>query len=267
MSLVKTMSSSRINHQPAFVLSSFPWRENSLRVELLTRDYGRVGVLARSARTRGSELRGILVPFVPISVSWFGSEEWKTLHRAEWVGGWALPQGKALFSAMYVNELTMKLLLREDPHPPIFDALHDILQVICQQPEHFSALRQFEWRLLQALGWLPDFLRDGLGNAVDENAWYRVEPESPIERLPHAPNNSPDNVVQGAVLLALARQNLPSEYFQAAFRLMRFLVAFRVPQLHSRLILQQLQHLKSNGLAQRQTTHNKFTKKFDGSNT
>lgn len=238
-------SSSRINHQPAFVLSSHPWRENSLRVELFTPDYGRVGVLARSARTRGSELRGVLVPFVPISVSWFGSEEWKTLHRAEWVGGWQLPQGRALFSAMYVNELVLKLLAREDAHREIFHALHDTMQAICRQPEHFLALRQFEWRLLQDLGWLPDFLHDQRGNPIDETAWYRVEPELPVERLPYAPHTPSDNVVQGAILLALATQQLPPEYFQAAFRVMRFLVAFRAPQLHSRLVLQQLQHLKN----------------------
>lgn len=238
-------SPSRINHQPAFVLSSFPWRENSLRVELLTRDYGRVGVLARSARTRGSELRGVLMPFVPISVSWFGEQEWKTLHRAEWIGGWQFPQGRALFSAMYLNELIIKLLAREDPHSEIFDALYEAMQSIGQQPEHFLALRQFECQLLQALGWLPDFLHDKLGNEVEELAWYRVAPELPVERLHCAPDFPSDNVVQGVVLLALAKQQLSEPFFQAAFRLMRFLIAFRVPQLHSRLVLQQLQQLKS----------------------
>lgn len=238
-------SSSRINHQPAFVLSSHAWRENSLRVELLTRDYGRVGVLARSARTRGSELRGVLVPFVPINVSWFGGGEWKTLHRAQWVGGWQLPQGKALFSAMYVNELMMKLLAREDAHREIFHALHDVLQAICGQTEHFGALRQFEWRLLHELGWLPDFLHDQDDNVVDDNTWYRVAPEQPIQALPHAPTSLADNVVQGRVLLALVKQQLQPEHVQAAFRLMRFLVAFRAPQLHSRVVLQQLQQLKN----------------------
>ena len=81
----------RINHQPAFLLTSSPWRENSLRLEVFSRDYGRVALLARSARARGSELRGILTPFIPLSISWFGKEELKTLHRAEWVGGWQQP--------------------------------------------------------------------------------------------------------------------------------------------------------------------------------
>ena len=75
--------SNRINQQHVFLLSARPWRENSLRVEAFSRDYGRVSLLARSARTRGSELRGVLLPFVPVSASCYGREELKTLHRVE----------------------------------------------------------------------------------------------------------------------------------------------------------------------------------------
>lgn len=235
----------RINHQPAFVLSSQPWRENSLRVELFSRDFGRVGVVARSARTRGSELRGVLVPFVPISVSWFGREEWKTLHKAEWLGGWQQPQDKSLFSALYLNELLLKLTAREDPHPPLYHALETAMRQVCTQPEHGLALRQFEYRLLQTLGWLPDFQRDEWGDAVQPEKWYRVLPEHGLECLPENPISPQDNIVQGAVLLALAQQNVSEMQFQAAFRLMRKLIAFRVPELQSRLVLQQLQQLKN----------------------
>ena len=120
--------SSRVNHQPIFLLTALPWRENSLRVEAFSRDFGRVSLLARSARTRGSELRGVLLPFVPISASWFGKEELKTVHRAEWRGGWAQPNGQRLMSALYVNELVLKLTAREDEQPELFAALHDVLR-------------------------------------------------------------------------------------------------------------------------------------------
>ena len=81
----------RINHEPVFLLNAVPWRESSLRLEVFSRRYGRVALLARSARKRQSELRGILVPFVPIDASWYGNTELKTLHRAEWLGGWQGP--------------------------------------------------------------------------------------------------------------------------------------------------------------------------------
>ena len=113
----------RIDSQPAFLLSATPWRETSLLAELFSRDYGRVAVVARSARKRQSELRGVLVPFVPVNASWYGSQELKTLHRAEWIGGWPQPQGRALFSGLYVNELMLKLTVREDPLPELYDVL------------------------------------------------------------------------------------------------------------------------------------------------
>ena len=113
------MSDHRINHEPAFLLASVPWRESSLRLEVFSRSYGRVALLARSARKRQSELRGVLVPFVPMSASWYGSGELKTLHRAEWLGGWPQPQGRALFSGLYVNELVLRLTAREDPQPEL----------------------------------------------------------------------------------------------------------------------------------------------------
>ena len=74
------------------------------------------------------------------------------MHRAEWRGGWAQPVGQRLMSALYVNELVLKLTAREDEQPELFAALHDVLRAICTAPHFASALRCFEWRLLTLLG-------------------------------------------------------------------------------------------------------------------
>lgn len=108
---------------------------------------------ARPQRAQAqSELRGVLVPFVPVSASWYGAQEVKTLHRAEWLGGWPQPQGRALFNGLYANELVLKLTAREDPHPALYDALHNVMAAIATEPNHVAALRRFEWALLTALG-------------------------------------------------------------------------------------------------------------------
>lgn len=239
----------RINHQSAFLLTSKPWRENSLWVEVFSRDYGRVALLARSARTRGSELRGVLIPFVPISVSWFGKEELKTLHRTEWLGGWAQPQNRALFSALYVNELVLKLTAREDPHPELYDAMMQVMQNICCAEQHIVALRLFEWRLLNILGFAPDFAHDEQGNDVQAELCYCVQAESPVRiiRQPEIPETS-GVVVLGAILLALHHGTLSScDDLQAASRVMRFLIDFRLPEMKTRQVLQQLNQLKKYG--------------------
>ena len=107
----------RVDAQPIFILSSSPWRESSLWLEVFSRDYGRVALIARSARKRQSDLRGVLMPFVPVEAAWFGQQDNYTLHTATWRGGWAQPTGQELMSAWYVNELLLNLTAREDAMP------------------------------------------------------------------------------------------------------------------------------------------------------
>src|ERR1700739_1077095 len=110
----------RGEHQPAFVLHSYPWRENSLVVEVLSRDFGRIALVARGAKRPTSQFRGILMPFSPLALSWSGRSELKTLVRAEWQGGLAPLRGEGLLAAFYLNELLVRLLPRADAHPGLF---------------------------------------------------------------------------------------------------------------------------------------------------
>ena len=99
----------KVDGQPAFVLHSYPFRETSLIVEVFSRDYGRVALLARGARRPRSALRGLLLAFQPLELAWAGKGEVQTLMKAEWQGGQPLLTGKALFCAYYLNELMMHL--------------------------------------------------------------------------------------------------------------------------------------------------------------
>lgn len=245
-------ASHRINHQPIFILNAKPWRENSLYLEVFSRDFGRVALLARSARTRGSALSGLLVSFVPIEASWFGKEELKTLHRAEWLGGWAQPQGRALFHALYVNELILKCLAREDPYPELFDVLLETMKKISQFPQNIDTLRFFEYQLLKQLGFLPDFERDEHQQILDKNQFYDVSPECPVRAIDvndvdeWRAEDSLKKVVKGEVLLELMQgQGFSSmANLQSATQLMRQLIAFYVPNLETRNVLNQLNDLK-----------------------
>ena len=89
-------------------------------VEAFTAEYGRVAMVARGARRPRSELRGLLQGFQPLLLSWSGQHELKTLLRAEWRGGLPRVGGSALVCGFYLNELLLKLLPREDPHPRLF---------------------------------------------------------------------------------------------------------------------------------------------------
>ncbi|MFL6705486.1 MAG: DNA repair protein RecO, partial [Paraburkholderia graminis] len=86
----------RIAEQPAFVLHSYPYRETSLIVDVLSRDHGRLALVAKGAKRPHSALRGVLQTFQPLALSWSGKSEVRTLTGAEWVGGMLPLTGDAL---------------------------------------------------------------------------------------------------------------------------------------------------------------------------
>ncbi|WP_416191074.1 DNA repair protein RecO [Neisseria sp. CCUG12390] len=246
------MSEHRINHEPVFMLASAPWRESSLWLEVYSRKYGRVALLARSARKRMSELRGVLVPFVPMSASWYGSQELKTLHRAEWLGGWPLPQGRALFSGLYVNELMLKLTAREDPMPGLYDTLAETMQTLCREPNHIAALRRFEWQLLHHSGYAPDLTRDHNGDEIAAERQYRLRPEDALVPLAQADGLQAGGIAVNGNTLVQLREGTFSDgqSLQEALKINRLLLDFRIPEgIKSRQVLQQLQQFDLNPMS------------------
>ena len=107
-------SAKRVSDEPAFVLHSYDWSESSLILEVFTRHRGRVALAAKGVKRPTSNFRPVLLPLQPLSLSYSlggeGNGEIHTLKGAEWVGGHVMPQGDALLSGLYLNELLMRLL-------------------------------------------------------------------------------------------------------------------------------------------------------------
>lgn len=145
----------------AYVLHRHDWSESSLIVELFTRERGRLVVVAKGAKRPTSNFRPVLLPFQPLHAL-LGKPpadeqvEVLALRGAEWAGGQPLLQPAALLSGFYMNELLLKLLARQDPHPGLFDAYADTLAALATEIDETTALRAFELMMLRALGVLPD---------------------------------------------------------------------------------------------------------------
>ncbi len=151
------MAIQRISNEPAYVLHRYDWSESSLILDVFTRHYGRVALVARGAKKPSSSFRPILLPMQPLHVAFGGDAEIRNLKSAEWQGGHVMPSGDALLSGYYLNELLMRLLARDDPHPLLFDAYAATVQLLASQnPDTLQlALRAFELRLLRDIGLLP----------------------------------------------------------------------------------------------------------------
>src|SRR5260221_11826390 len=76
----------RAEHEPGYVLHTYPYKETSLIVEAFSRRFGRVSLLARGARRPRSAMRGVLLAFLPLHLGWSGSGDLANLMAAEWGG-------------------------------------------------------------------------------------------------------------------------------------------------------------------------------------
>lgn len=195
----------RQESREAFILHSYPYRETSLLLEVFARAFGRVSMVARAARSPRSPLRGVLLAFQPLALSWFGKGEVRTLARAEWIGGHPRLQGEALLCGFYLNELLLRLLPREDPHDALLGRYRDALQQLASRGDSATALRSFERALLRELGYAVALERDSAnGSAIDPAKSYRYDPErGPVE----AGDVASESVVSGRTLLDMARDD------------------------------------------------------------
>ncbi|HEY8101035.1 MAG TPA: DNA repair protein RecO [Burkholderiaceae bacterium] len=235
---------SRIINQPGFVLHSYPYKETSLIVDVFTRDYGRIALIAKGAKRPHSKLRGVLQTFQPLSISWSGKSEVRTLITAEWIGGLLPLEKSALLCGFYLNELLVKLLARDDPHPALFDHYIATLNQLAHDEPAPIVLRKFERALLKETGVAADLnVCTSTGQAVEPEQIYVVDPERGPRRAKPA-DAAPR--VSGKTLSDMEREDYSDASTQTQSKfLMRYLLAHHLGgmQLNTRQILIDLMQL------------------------
>ncbi|UVE18784.1 DNA repair protein RecO [Pseudomonas sp. LS44] len=198
----------------AFVLHSRAYKESSALVDFLT-PQGRLRAVLRNARGRSGTLAR---PFVPLDLELRGRGELKNVARLESAGIPNLLSGEALFSGLYLNELLIRLLPAEDPHPAVFEHYDLTVQALALGRPLEPLLRAFEWRLLDELGYGFALDRDLQGQPVAADGLYRLRSDAGLEPV----GQFQPGVFHGADLLALANADWSAPgALAAAKRLMR----------------------------------------------
>lgn len=199
----------KVQLQPAYVLHHRPYRDTSRILELFTRDYGRVSVFARgarSARKAGTALTSILQPFNRLLVSWSGKGEAGQLTAAEFDGSVAALPPDRLVSGFYLNELLLKLFARHDGHPDVFALYGGTLQALKVDAEGVRPLRLFEKRLLDALGYGLALEREvGSERPLEQRYAYRYRFDQGATRIEGVAEGV--DIFSGRTLLAVARED------------------------------------------------------------
>ncbi len=231
----------RVQQQPGYILHRRPFRDSSQILDVITRDYGKIAVVARGSRGAKSRLAGILRPFLPLRVSWVAKSDLGTLTGAETAGRPAGMVGDAMLSAYYVNELLMNFLHKHDPQSEIYSLYETTIESLVGTNHVAACLRCFELELLSLLGYAVNLDHEfGKTDALvaQQNYQYRME-----QGLVAVDGDTGALVFSGAVFSDIAAQRFDDPaVLRSASQLMRAIVSFHLggKELKSRKVLKEL---------------------------
>ncbi|MCX7115757.1 MAG: DNA repair protein RecO C-terminal domain-containing protein [Gammaproteobacteria bacterium] len=163
-----------------------------------------------------------LEPFVSL---WFVTQTrgpWIQVNRIEIDTVPTLLSGDALFAGWYLNELLIHLLGFQESESVIYDAYVQTLDLLRAVERSRSALemalRQFEWTLLQSLGY-------AISLTVDARSLKPIEAEKYYQCIPGEGLVEATTGIAGMSCLSLSRGEWASpDLLKDAKRLMRVLI-------------------------------------------
>lgn len=208
-----------VENQTVYVLHSRPFRDSSLLVHLLSKDYGRVNVIAKGARKQSGkrQVRQPLQALLPLQADWQGRSDLKTLLRWESKSSPLMLQGDRLYSALYINELLLRLLPENDSAAELFEPYQVCLQALNTDCDLQPLLRNFELHLLTELGYGLDFETAENGAQIDAGDYYHWQTSGLFISA-----GSQASAYPGEHLQAIARRDFSdSAVLNSAKRLMR----------------------------------------------
>jgi DNA repair protein RecO (recombination protein O) len=116
--------------------------------------------------------------------------------------------GDALMAALYLSELVLRLVPRNDAQPGLFLRFARALDELAETSSLAWTLRRFERDLLDELGYALDLSQDAEAAPLEANARYRIDPEHGALRIRDSASTNRSGI-GGEALLSLAREGIP----------------------------------------------------------
>lgn len=165
----------KVDLASAFLIHRRPYRNNSLLLDFLTLDHGKIRLIGRGVRQAKANIQ----MFQHLRISYAGKGELKTLSHWEADDVPRRIKGERLILCMYVNELITRLIHEHDPHPQIFELYQQFVTQMndLDQSHQYWLLRIFENKLLSELGYGLDYAADVDGDLIQTNKNYSYQPQ------------------------------------------------------------------------------------------
>ena len=165
----------KVDLASAFLIHRRPYRDNSLLLDFLTLDHGKIRLIGRGVRQAKANIQ----MFQHLRISYAGKGELKTLSHWEVDDVPRRIKGERLILCMYVNELITRLIHEHDPHPQIFEVYQQFVTQMndLDQQHQYWLLRIFENKLLSELGYGLDYATDLNGDLIQTDKNYSYQPQ------------------------------------------------------------------------------------------
>lgn len=154
------MAKPRLFKVEALVLKAIPLGEAGRLITLYTRSMGKLRCVARGVRRPGSKLAGHLEPLTHTELLVARGRTLDSISQAQAIRGFVGVRQdlRRTAWAIYCTELVDAFTPDEEPSAAIFTLLLEVLSWI-EDGEQELALRYFEVRLLEHLGYAPELYR------------------------------------------------------------------------------------------------------------
>ncbi len=218
-----------IEGEPAYLIHQRPYSETSQIINLFSRHYGRVDLIAKGSKRPKSKFKSFLQPFSPILVSWSGRSQLKTLRSVDISTSKKTNiSRKHLMSASYLNELILNFLTIADPYPDLFDAYSLSIENLSSADSSESILREFEINLLTEIGYAINFRTEAMSlKKIKPSLSYRFIAEEGF--VSSVTSSARDALIKGSVIQSIDQRDFSKpETLRIAKRIAREAIKYHL---------------------------------------
>ncbi|MAJ91617.1 MAG: DNA repair protein RecO [Legionellales bacterium] len=197
----------RVDYTPCYILHSRNYSESSLILEIFSRNYGRVNLIAKGAKKNKKYTSINFDPYQKYNISWINKIDLGILLEIESYSEMIKLASEKTMIGFYLNEIILKLLHKHEPYPELFDIYELTLKRLINNENEKTILRYFEKNLLQLLGYgitLDYDIQTGEPILSDRNYYYKIDsgPSSELSASGHGMK------ISGKTLLQLNDESL-----------------------------------------------------------
>ncbi len=152
---------------PAIILRRFPYGDTSIIAHVFARETGKVSVIVKGARRKGSIMAACFQPLSYLDIIYYHKDtrDIQTISKADFIQTWSRfsEDLNAVSMALALLEITDKTMVNYDPHPELFDSLVAVISAfdIGLVPKNILYWH-YQLRVLTIMGFKPDILNKEL---------------------------------------------------------------------------------------------------------